>query len=263
VSHDHHHHAQQLTLGISFFLGAVHAIEPGHGKTAMFVWMLQGRRSLWYPVVMGLSSAAAHSASLFLIATLVHFTQHALSSDHSHENQVSLALQWLSSLLVIAVGLNMLRHATTRRQTCCGPHQHQPHPVADADCCNAPRTPHHEVLTVVTLNIPGDQANSTNMSRDGLRTTTLLGVAVGLMPCPTALAACFAGLSQRSLWSTLLTVGLFAAGIAVSLSVTGLILQLCGHWAQHRLAATSRLPWAGIRAALILLTGLFCVWKLL
>ncbi len=86
---------------------------------------------------------------------------------------------------------------------------------------------------------------------------------MGLMPCPTALAACFAGLSEQSPWSTLLTVGLFAPGIAVALSLSGLVLQYFGHVVGKRLASTNHLPWAFIRASLILLTGVFCIWKLI
>lgn len=86
---------------------------------------------------------------------------------------------------------------------------------------------------------------------------------MGLMPCPTALAACFTGLSERSPWSTLLTVGLFALGIAVSLSLSGLVLQYFGHVVGKRLASATHLPWAFLRASLILLTGIFCIWKLI
>ncbi|GAA5505430.1 hypothetical protein Rcae01_00875 [Novipirellula caenicola] len=32
-----HTHSHELTLGVAFFLGALHALEPGHGKTAMLV----------------------------------------------------------------------------------------------------------------------------------------------------------------------------------------------------------------------------------
>ncbi|MFM8477472.1 MAG: sulfite exporter TauE/SafE family protein [Planctomycetaceae bacterium] len=267
--HDHPH-AQQVTLGISFLLGAVHALEPGHGKTAMFVWMLQGRRSPWHPIALGLSSAAAHSVSLFLIAGLVHFAHHSFAAEQSEEHRISLLLQWASSLLVIAVGLNMLRQALKRRPTCCANHNHDHHhevhtqPSTDAGNRCRPLESHHSApVQIVPLGIPNSSSVPITTARDNLRTTTLLGVAVGLMPCPTALAACFTGLSERSPWSTLLTVGLFALGIAVSLSLSGLVLQYFGHVVGKRLASATHLPWAFIRASLILLTGIFCIWKLI
>lgn len=90
-----HDHTHELTLGLAFFLGAIHALEPGHGKTAMLVYLSGQRRGFWHPIVMGLSSALAHSTSLLIIAFIVHLTQHALTGDHHHEDeQVVAVMQW-------------------------------------------------------------------------------------------------------------------------------------------------------------------------
>ena len=51
-----HLHANEVTLGLAFFLGALHAIEPGHGKTAMLVYLSGERRSFWHPVVIGIGT---------------------------------------------------------------------------------------------------------------------------------------------------------------------------------------------------------------
>ena len=32
-------HSHELTLGFAFGLGAIHALEPGHGKTAMLLYL--------------------------------------------------------------------------------------------------------------------------------------------------------------------------------------------------------------------------------
>ncbi len=69
-----HQHSHELTLGLAYFLGALHALEPGHGKTAMLVYLSGERRSYWHPVIMGLSSGIAHSISLIAIALAVHLT---------------------------------------------------------------------------------------------------------------------------------------------------------------------------------------------
>lgn len=96
-------HARAQPGPESFFLGALHALEPGHGKTAMFVYLLDGRRSFWHPIVMGLSTAVSHSISLFAIAFGVHLAHHVISGDHNHEGHVSVTLQWISAMLVVAV----------------------------------------------------------------------------------------------------------------------------------------------------------------
>ena len=46
-------HTHDLTLGLAFGLGALHALEPGHGKTAMLVYFAGERKSLLHPLVVG------------------------------------------------------------------------------------------------------------------------------------------------------------------------------------------------------------------
>ena len=57
-------HSHELTLGFAFGLGAIHALEPGHGKTAMLLYLAGERKSFLHPMVMGLSSALSHSICL-------------------------------------------------------------------------------------------------------------------------------------------------------------------------------------------------------
>ena len=92
----------------AFGLGALHALEPGHGKTAMLVYLAGERKSFLHPLVMGLASALSHSVSLMAIAAIVHFAHHLVTGDHHHENaSVTLAMRWISAALVIGVGLWM------------------------------------------------------------------------------------------------------------------------------------------------------------
>jgi len=250
-----HQHTHDLTLGLAFLLGALHALEPGHGKTAMYVYLLGGKRSAWHPFVMGLSTAISHSLSLFTIAFAVHLAHHVVTGDHHHEENVSTILPWISALLVVAVGCYLLRQAIRGKQVrCCshhgGGHQHE------HDCSASP--------DLVALEAP---ANATSVEpepapRTSYKTTALLGMAVGLLPCPSALAAYFTGLSTGSPAAAYLIIALFAAGIACSLTLVGLALQLFGERLGQRFAGSSRLPWAHIRAVLIIGMGAFYTARL-
>ena len=98
-------HTHDLTLGLAFGLGALHALEPGHGKTAMLVYFAENRRSLLHPLVVGVSSAVSHSVSLVAIAAVVHLAHHLMTGDHHHENHdVTQLLRWISAGLVLVVG---------------------------------------------------------------------------------------------------------------------------------------------------------------
>jgi len=242
-----HSHTHELTLGFAFLLGAIHALEPGHGKTAMLVYLAGGKRSLWHPVVMGLSTALSHSLSLFAIAFAVHLTHHVMAGDHHHEHFVSDLLQWISAGLVLCVGAWMLWKAVSgKKTTCCHHHTH------DA-CCE-----HHEVIQLASSSHPeSDDSSKKASSKNSYSTTALLGIAVGLLPCPSALVAYFTGLSTGQPWVAYGIIALFAAGIATSLSGVGICLQLFG----ERLAGLSNrarsLPWPHIRAVMILGIGLY------
>lgn len=242
-----HSHTHELTLGFAFLLGAIHALEPGHGKTAMLVYLAGEKRSLWHPVVMGLSTALSHSISLFAIAFAVHLTHHVVAGDHHHEHFVSDLLQWISAGLVLCVGAWMLWKAVSRKKTtCCHHHSHE-------SCCEHP--------TLVALEASGATAPKQDAmerhSKSSFSTTALLGIAVGLFPCPSALAAYFTGLSTGQPWAAYIIIALFAAGIATSLTGVGICLQLFGERLAKFSTRARLLPWSHIRAVLILGVGLY------
>ncbi len=224
-----HEHTHEMTLGLAFFLGAIHALEPGHGKTAMLVYLSGERRGFWHPLVMGLSSAIAHSASLLAIAFIVHLTQHAITGDHHHEDeQVITIMQWISGLLVLTVGIWMLVSASLFKQksTCGCKHHHE-------QACDSEKP---------------SRKRSYSMS-------ALLGVAFGLLPCPSALAAYFTGIATGMPIAAYAVIALFAAGIASSLTVVGLLVQRFGERLYNHKGWMSHLPWAHIRAFVILSVG--------
>lgn len=225
-------HTHDITLGLAFGLGALHALEPGHGKTAMLLYLAGERRSLLHPLVMGLASAFSHSMSLIGIAAIVHLTHHMITCDHTHSDAgVVYAMKWISAGLVLAVGLLMFWFASRAKPTSCGCSNHQNHSNGS------------EAETIQGVN------TSYSMS-------AMLGAAFGLMPCPSALAAYFSGLASGSPVQAYIVIGLFAAGIACSLTLVGMVVQVFGSRLMSTSSKISTLPWGYIRAGLISTIGL-------
>ena len=238
VTWNMHEHAHQLTLGLAFGLGALHALEPGHGKTAMLVYLSGERRSLLHPLVMGLSSAVAHSVSLIVIAVSVHLTHHLITGDHGHDDEfVTGVMQWISAGLVITVGLWMAVAAWRAKPPKCG--------------CGSSAHDHG-----------GHTSRLQDISRTSYSMSALLGVAFGLLPCPSAMAAYFTSMSAGSPVAAYSVIGLFAAGIASSLTLVGVLVQAFGGRLMNATSWFSRLPWQGIRAGLVLSIGIFYTWRL-
>ena len=229
-------HAHELTLGLAFGLGALHALEPGHGKTAMLLYLTGERKSLLHPLVMGLSSALSHSISLIGIAAIVHLTHHIVTGDHHHgDESITNVMRWVSAGLVLVVGAWMLWAAWRSKPSkcACGNHNHSHDPV-DNDSSDIPAS---------------SQKTSYSMS-------ALLGAAFGLMPCPSAMAAYFSGLSSGSPFTAYLVIGLFATGIAFSLTLVGMAVQVFGSRLTEKSTRLSQLPWGYIRGGLITVIGL-------
>lgn len=226
-------HSHELTLGLAFGLGAIHALEPGHGKTAMLLYLAGERRSFLHPLVMGLASALSHSISLIGIASVVHLTHHLVTGDHHHaDDTVTNGMRWLSAGLVLVVGLWMSWSAWRAKPTPCGCGQHKD----ESEPCDS---------------TPPQKSSKTSYSM-----SALLGAAFGLMPCPSAMAAYFSGLSSGSPVTAYVVIGLFAAGIATSLTLVGMIVQVFGNRFTNTSSRLSRLPWNYIRAGMITLIGL-------
>lgn len=246
-----HYHSHELTLGLSFLLGILHALEPGHGKTAMLVYLVGGRRSAWHPLVMGISTAISHSLSLLAIAFSVHLVHHLVTGDHHHEHQISRVLQWASALLVVAIGVWMLVQARRGRPASCACGHH-----ASGD--GQHHAAHPQLVSFSGIDAALEREPSEPLHPrplHGFRTTAMLGFAVGLLPCPSALAALFTGLATGAPNQAYAIVFLFAAGIALSLFLVGLMLQRCGDRLGDRFRRLSHLPWHYLRGGLILGIG--------
>ena len=226
-------HSHEITLSLAFGLGALHALEPGHGKTAMLLYLAGERRSFLHPLVMGLSSALSHSVSLIAIAAMVHMTHHLVTGDHHHADEgVTEVMRWVSAGLVLVVGLWMTWSAWRSKPEKCGCSEHK-----------------HE-------HGPEEEATNSWSRKTSYSMSALLGAAFGLMPCPSAMAAYFTGLSSGSPATAYIVIGLFAAGIATSLTCVGMIVQVFGNRFSKKTSWLSKLPWNYIRAGLITIIGL-------
>ena len=199
-----------LTVEFAFVLGALHALEPGHGKTAMAAYMLGEKRGFWHALTMGCSSAISHSASIFLIALLTHVAGHLLTNGHATTSAFTRPLEWASGLLMTSIGIYLFAQAYFDRRSshdhCCS-HHHEEHG-------------HHE---------HAEETKPERRHESGYRVAALLGIGGGLIPCPTALAAYVSSIGAAKTSSALLTLGTFSLGIATSLTIVGVLIRYAGN----------------------------------
>jgi nickel/cobalt exporter len=86
-------------LAASFALGALHALEPGHGKTIMGAYLVASRGGVRHALLLGLVVTITHTAVVFLLAAgALYF------AGRFHESDIAYWLGVISASLVIVVG---------------------------------------------------------------------------------------------------------------------------------------------------------------
>ena len=188
----------------SFWLGAVHAATPGHGKTVSAAYLVGTRGRPADAVALGIFVTLAHTSGITLFGLLATLGSSSLSQRA--ESQLSLVM----ALLIVGIGVWMLvsrwhahahgpTHATTHAHTHFGvQHSHRPERVF------------HEAARPSWMLLLG------------------LGLAGGLLPDPAALAVLLAAIAAGKLVLGLLTVLVFSLGFASVLVVVGTLVGRLG-----------------------------------
>lgn len=169
-------------------LGALHSLEPGHGKGVMGAYLAVSRGGILDALVLGVSSAATHTLVVVALALTLNTAVGAVSTgaglpSDRYEGYLSL----VSGLLIILIGFGMFRRARRKVACACGQH--------------------------------GTRV-STSHSRGG---ALLVGVSNGLMPCPSAVAVLLMSLSTGKITSGLWLVLAFGVGGAAALVMVGVL----------------------------------------
>jgi nickel/cobalt transporter (NicO) family protein len=143
-----------VTMLAALSLGAVHALEPGHGKTFITSYLLTGRSSRAQLMIMGFSMALSHTLVLLAMGALLFFFSSQVAEYVSNFILIG------SPLLVAGIGAFMVYRVHQKKQHAgcsCKHHTHGEHH-------------HHEPQAINT------------------RTAAMVGFTGGLLPCPSALA---------------------------------------------------------------------------
>jgi nickel/cobalt transporter (NicO) family protein len=247
-------------LASSFWLGALHAATPGHGKTIAAAYIVGARGRPVDALVLGIFVTLSHTSGIVLVAVLA-----TLGSAWFVPHRIEAYLAVATGLLVIGIGLWLVR-AQWRAMADRPAHGHD-----DQDDREGGREPHghasqgdpHHHLSEVrggyhrhgfgpthTHDLPLDSAN-----RPSLAILLGLGIAGGLLPDPGALAVLLAALASGKVMLGLFTVLLFSVGFASVLVLVGIIAARVGSlvlaWLDSRW-----MSWLQVgTAALIVLVG--------
>jgi nickel/cobalt exporter len=186
-----------LYLVSSFWLGAVHAATPGHGKTVSAAYLVGARGRPTDALALGIFVTLAHTSGIIVFAAIAAVGSTFLSQRS--ESYVSL----VTALFMVGVGVWMLTSRWRRRV-----HAHVSEPGHEH------HHHHHAELLV------GD--------RPSWGLLLGLGLAGGLLPDPAALAVLLAAIGSGKLVLGLVTVLVFSLGFASVLVLVGAVVGQVG-----------------------------------
>jgi ABC-type nickel/cobalt efflux system permease component RcnA len=101
-----------------------------------------------------------------------------------------------------------------------------------------------------------------NEKNEGNWKTMMIGFAIGLIPCPTALVALSSAITSKDLTRALMVIALFSFGIFIALLTAGMIVIKFGSNLKRNFQMKRLLPHAHwFQAMLLVVTGLWHLTK--
>ena len=198
-----------LNSGAAFVLGAMHALEPGHGKTAMASYTLGNKNAKNHLFTLVFSMAFSHTFMLLGIGFIVSYLFPFFDSEKAEH-----ILGLISPLILMSIGGYMLYKIKNNKHVC------------SSSC-----THHHKNAPVKkSLNVNGLKLNTASVSKPTHthKTTALIGVLTGLIPCPSAIAAFFMAGQSGSFSNSFGYVLIYVLGFVLVMFLLALIFSFIG-----------------------------------
>lgn len=186
-----------LSLLLAAFWGAAHALTPGHGKALVAGYLVGTRGKPRHAVILGATVTITHTAGVFALGIVTLALSHFIVPE-----QLYPWLTFVSGLLVVLVGVSVLRLRLRAARS--HDHGHRDHDHHDHD--HDHHHDHHHAMT--SKGILG------------------VGVAAGLLPCPSALVVLLSAIALHRLAFGLALILAFSLGLALTITGIGLAVVL-------------------------------------
>jgi nickel/cobalt transporter (NicO) family protein len=229
-------------LALAFWFGALHALEPGHGKTMVAAYLVGERGTAKHAVILGSTVTFTHTISVFILGIGTMFLSRYIMAD-----KISKVLGVISGLTIVWIGAMMLwrrLHGLSH-----GHHHHHQH---DHDHAHEHGHSHEHVHAhahahshdhrdhdhdhhhhdhghshshdALTHTHDGHTHTHLPPREISLGSLLALGASGGLVPCPSALILLLSAISIGRVGLGMVLLVAFSLGLAIVLTVTGLLV---------------------------------------
>jgi ABC-type nickel/cobalt efflux system permease component RcnA len=220
------------SLLVAAFLGALHAVSPGHGKTVMAAYLVGSRGSARHALALGVTVTVSHTLGVLALAVVTLFASSLIPPERLYP-----VLGLASGALVVGIGLWLLygryriwalNRAHTRAHLATPMLRTKGFGGAHAGVDDGASPPgEHSHGGIRHTHLPPSGADLT------WRSLFSLGLAGGLVPSASALLLLLGSLAANRPAYGIVLVLAFGAGMAVVLGGVGLLLVYATRFAER------------------------------
>jgi len=220
-----------LAAAIAVGLGALHALEPGHGKTIVAAYLVGTKGTARHAFLLGVIVTASHTAGVYLLGAITLYAQKYILPDRIYP-----FLGVLSGMLIAGMGCHLFLQRFVGAEFA---HSHS-----------------HDLPMRAGVTKEATQPRAGKVS---VRQLLVLGITGGIVPCPAALVVLLSAVAVHRTGFGLFLIVAFSIGLAAVLIAMGLVAVYAGRM-------MSRLPiegplvqrWLPMGSA-VMITALGCV----
>ena len=203
-----------VSLTIAFFLGALHAFWPGHGKAVLAAYLVGSRGRVLDAIWLGLTVTITHTLSVIILAVVIKVAFGAMMAAIVQPPAPDAApipvpgatiIQLVASVMILAVGVWLI---FGRKRI--GDHEHH----------NRHGEGHQNIWRLLVLGISG-----------------------GIVPCAEGIALLLVATSSGQTGRGLTLVAAFSSGIALTIITIGIMICKLTALAEHLLQGMGK--WIG------------------
>ena len=235
-----------LTLLVALALGALHALEPGHGKTLLAVSLVGARATVSQAAILAGSLTVAHTIGVLALGLAIILLKGAFVPEAVYP-----WITLVSGVVIAVVGARAIARQVMARQPFAHAHAHghshahahdhvhehaahdhghggaHPHPHPTQAHGHDHDHAHDDEEHAKSHAIPGS-------ARLRFGPTVWAAMSGGVAPCPAALVVLFAAIAQNVVAYGLVVIVFFSFGLAATLTGLGIGVVRGASWVQRR-----------------------------
>ncbi len=204
---------KDISLGFSLLaaliaagLGALHALEPGHGKTIVAAYLVGSKGTARHAMLLGLIVTVSHTAGVYLLGGVTLYAQKYIMPDRLYP-----FLSVISGVLIAGMGIYILLKRF----------------MGDDFSFEHSHGPFRHSHSPEFLHDPAQVALPAG-GGIGRKQLAILGITGGMVPCPAALVVLLSAVALHRVGFGLFLIVAFSVGLAAVLIGMGLVAVYAG-----------------------------------